>query len=161
VLEPLRIGEDQRVPVLGTLGLHPTPAKPLGPEVERLRRGDPPDDPVDHPIAGAPGGDARVLEEGQVRAWVALLVRVEQVVHVRAVLVDRLLHQAQSEDADVEVDIALPVLGDRGDVVDTVELHALTISRCRGGQRGSTSLYGSRRLRAVPSPLGPNSSKGE
>ena len=53
------------------------------------------------------GGHAapRVLEERDVRAGRALLVRVEEVVHGRVVLVDRLLHEPQPERARVELDV--------------------------------------------------------
>ena len=98
-------------------------AEPSGPEVERVGRADAPDDAVHHPGARAARDGARVLEEGQLGAGMALLVGVEQVVDGRVVLVDRLGHQAQPEHARVEVDVAGGVAGDRGDVVDAVEAH--------------------------------------
>jgi hypothetical protein len=73
----------------------------------------------------APLERAPRLEEGDVGAGASLLVRVEEVVDGRVVLVDRLLHQPQPEHTDVEVDVALGVGGDRGDVVDAVQLHRL------------------------------------
>jgi hypothetical protein len=79
---------------------------------------------VDHPVARAAHRQARVLEEGEIGARIPLLVRVEEVVDGRVVLVDRLLHQAQPEHVRVEVDVSLGVGGDRGDVMDAVELHA-------------------------------------
>jgi hypothetical protein len=66
---------------------------------------------------------ARVLEERQLGARVALLVGEEEVVDGRVVLVDRLGHQAQAQHAGVEVDVAGGVAGDRRDVVDAVEPH--------------------------------------
>src|SRR4029077_18057655 len=117
----LWIGEAQRV--ASALGLDPLGSEPLGPEVERLRRGDPPRDGVDHPVAGASGRRAGVLEEGQIGAGVALFVGEEQVVDGGIVLVDRLFHQAESHDPGVEVDVLLGVAGDRGDVVNALELH--------------------------------------
>ena len=48
-------------------------------------------------MAGAAAPRARVLEEGDVRAGAALLVRVEEVVDGRVVLVDRLLDEPQAE----------------------------------------------------------------
>ena len=93
-------------------------AEPARPKVERLRHADPPDDPVHHPRAGRPDRRAGVLEEGQVGAGIALLIGEEEVVDGGAVLVDGFLHQAQPHHARVEVDVALGVLGDRGDVVD-------------------------------------------
>ena len=59
----------------------------------------------------------------------ALLVRVEEVVDARLVLVDRLLDHPQPERAGVEVDVALRLGGDRGDVVDALELHLRLLVR--------------------------------
>src|SRR5438132_541393 len=83
----------------------------LRPEVERRRGADAPDDGVDHPGAGPAGLGVRVLEEGHLRARAPALVRIEEVVDVRVVLVDRLGHQAQPEDPGVEVDVARGVAG--------------------------------------------------
>ena len=115
VPKPLRIAEATRVAVA-------LDAEPLGPEVERLRRADAPDDRVHHAGAGAAGCGARVLEEGDVRARRPLLVRVEEVVDGRIVLVDGLLHEPQPEHAGVEVDVRRGVARDAGHVVDAVEL---------------------------------------
>src|SRR5439155_6456268 len=114
---------------------------------------DPPGDPVHHPCACAARRYARVLEERDVRARVAALVRVEEVVHGRVVLVDGLLDQSQSEHARVEVEVARRVAGDAGDVMDTVEVH-----RGHYGRSYSTSA----RKRRVRSCLGAekNSSGG-
>ncbi len=122
VAETLRIGKAQSVSL--SLGLDALSAQPLGPEVERLRRRDPPGDRVDHPVAGAAWRGAGVLEEGQVGTGVALLVGEEEVVDGRIVLVDRLLHQPQAQHAGIEVDVLLGFAGDRSDVVDALELHA-------------------------------------
>src|SRR5437867_4990514 len=88
-------------------------AKPLLPEVERLVRGDAPHDAVDHagPRAAAPR--PRVLEERDVGARRAALVRIEEVVNGRIVLVDRLLDETQPEHTPVEVDVARRIAGDR------------------------------------------------
>ena len=118
VLEPLRVGEDEALAL--ALGLGVVGAQPLRPEVERLGRSDPPDDPVDHPGAGPAQGRARILEEGQVGARVPILVGEKEVVDGRVVLVDGFLDQPQTQHAGVEVDVALGVLGDRGDVVDAL-----------------------------------------
>jgi hypothetical protein len=80
---------------------------------------------VNHPVAGPPLGDPRVLEEGDVGAGIALLVGVEEVVDGGVVLIHRLLHQPQSQRAGVEVDVPLRVRGDRGDVVDPLQPHSL------------------------------------
>src|SRR5947209_15919063 len=96
-------------------------AEPLGPEVDRLRPLQPPDDAVNHPLASTSAGNTGVLEEGEVSAGIARLVAVEQVVDRSVVLVNRLLHQAQAKYADVEVDVLLRVGGDRSDVVDALE----------------------------------------
>src|SRR5438445_434990 len=82
---------------------------------------------ADRPPRRPPG--AGVLEEGQVGPGRALLVAVEQVIDRRIVLVDALLHQPQPEHADVELDIARRIAGDRCDVVDALELH-----RCARGR---------------------------
>ena len=95
----------------------------LRPEVERGVRRDAPVDPVHHSGAGASAHGPRIFEEREVEAGVALLVAVEEVVDGRVVLVDRLLDEAQTEDACVEVDVGARVACDRGDVVDAFELH--------------------------------------
>ena len=124
VLEALGVAEAQRLGAVRALRIHSGVRQPPAPEVERVRRGNTPDDPVDHPGAGPPHRQARVLEEREVRARVPGLVGVEEVVDGRVVLVDRLLHEPEAERAGVEVDVLLGVGGDRGDVVDAVELHA-------------------------------------
>ena len=118
VVEALGVGEVERVALAP--GLDPVRAEAPLPEVERRRGADPPDDPVHHPRPGPPRRRAGELEEGQVGARVALLVGEEEVVDGRAVLVDGFLHQSQPEHPGVEVDVALSVLGDRGDVVDAL-----------------------------------------
>ena len=75
------------------------------------------------PAPARPGAAPGILEEGDVRAGRALLVRVEEVVDGRVVLVDRLLHEPQPEHAGVEVDVRRGVAGDAGHVVDAVESH--------------------------------------
>jgi hypothetical protein len=121
VAEALRVGEAQ--PVCVALGRHALAGQAAGPEVERVGRAHTPDDAVDHAGAGAPRDGARVLEERQLGARVALFVGEEQVVDGGVVLVDRLGDQAQAQDARVEVDVAGGVTGDRRDVVDAVEPH--------------------------------------
>ena len=78
---------------------------------------------MDHPVAGATGRGARVLEEGQVHPGRAVLVAVEEVVDGRVVLVDRALDHPQAEQARVELDVPGGVAGDRSDVVDALEPH--------------------------------------
>jgi hypothetical protein len=121
VVEPLGVGEQEVVAV--ALGLDAGVGQALCPEVDRRRRSDPPDDAVDHAVARAPRSGARVLEERQVKAGVGVLVAIEEVVDGRVVLVDRLLDEAEAHDPHVEVDVALRVGGDCGDVVYAVELH--------------------------------------
>ena len=93
------------------------------PEVERLVGGDAEGDRVHHAGAGPATAGARVLEERDVGAGAALLVRVEEVVDGRVVLVDGLLDHAQAEHARVEVDVAGGIAGDAGHVVDSFETH--------------------------------------
>ena len=80
------------------------------------------------PAPARPRRHAGELEEGEVGAGAALLVGEEEVVDGRVVLVDRFLHQAQPHHPGVEVDVALRVVGDRGDVVNSLELHWVTYS---------------------------------
>ena len=85
-------------------------------------------DTVDHPRAGPAGARVRILEERDVRARGAFLVRVEEVVDGGVILVDRLLHHPQPEHPHVEVDVARRIAGDRRDVVDAFELHTVALS---------------------------------
>jgi hypothetical protein len=78
---------------------------------------------VDHPGAGAARPGARELEPREDRAGRALLVAEVQVVRVGGVEVDGLLHEAQAEDAGVELDVPARVAGDHRDVVHALELH--------------------------------------
>ena len=84
---------------------------------------------MDHPRARPAGADARVLEERDVAPGPPVLVRVEEVVDGRVVLVDRLLHEPQAENTCVEVDISRRVAGDAGHVVDAVEAHSSSFAR--------------------------------
>src|SRR5262245_11772113 len=72
----------------------------------------------------------RVLEEGQVGARLAFLVRVEDVVDEWIVLIDALAHQPQTQDAGIEVDVLQDVAGDARDVMNAFEPHgSLLLSR--------------------------------
>ncbi len=121
VPEPLEVREPERsFPSLDGDSLG---REPVGPEAERLRRADAPDDAVHHPGARPSGNRPRVLEEGEVRAGASDLVAVEQVVDARVVLVDRLRGEAKPQHPRVEVDVPRRVARDRSDVVDAVESH--------------------------------------
>ena len=76
----------------------PSPGEARLPEVERLLRRYPPDDPVHHSGPGPAGARTGVLEEGDVGAGTALLVTVEEVVDGRVVLVHRLLDEPEAEE---------------------------------------------------------------
>ncbi len=115
--QAFRVVEDERAVVA-------LAADSLLPEVERLLGRDAERNAVHHPRAGAAARRVRVLEERDVRAARATLVRVEEVVDGRVVLVDRLLDEPEAEDAGVEVHVARRVRGDARDVVDPLELHA-------------------------------------
>ena len=97
--------------------------EPALPEVERFLRRDAPLDRVHHPVAGTPATRAGILEERDVAPRRALLVRVEEVVDGRVVLVHRLLHEPEAEDTRVEVDVARGIRRDAGDVMDPVQPH--------------------------------------
>ena len=101
------------------------------PEVERVVRRDAPLDGVNHPRARAPAGGSRVLEERDVRARAPGLVRVEEVVDGRVVLIDGLLHEPEAEDARVEVHVSRRVGRDARDVVDPVEAHNTSLASDR------------------------------
>ena len=115
--EALRILEDERAVVA-------LAADALLPEVERLVRRDAERDAVHHPGTRASARRAGILEEGDVGAGGAALVGVEEVVDGRIVLVHRLLDEAETESAGVEVDVARRVGRDARDVMDPFELHA-------------------------------------
>src|SRR6266550_5702510 len=121
-VEALRVGEAEAA--LAAVDRDPFAGQAIVPELDRVLGRDPEDDPVHHAAAGTAGTGVRVLEEGEVAAGAALLVRVEQVVDGRIVLVDGLLHEAQPEDAHIEVDVAGGVARDAGDVVNALEAHA-------------------------------------
>ena len=97
--------------------------EPALPEVERFLRRDAPLDRVHHPVARTPATCAGILEERDVAPRRALLVRVEEVVDGRVVLVHRLLHEPEAEDACVEVDVARGIRRDARDVMDPVQPH--------------------------------------
>jgi hypothetical protein len=121
VLEALGVAEAHALAV--SLGLDSRVAQPRGPEVERRRPADAPDDPVDHALTGTAARGARILEERQVEAGLRVLVPVEEVIDRGVVLVDGPLDHPKPEDARVEVDVGLGVGRDRRDVMDPVQLH--------------------------------------
>ena len=121
VRHALGVGEAEAV--AGALRGDALAPEPLGPEVERLGRGDAREDAVHHAGPGPPRDRARVLEEREVGAGAAQLVGVEQVVDARIVLVDRLLDEPHAKDASVEIDVPGRIARDRRDVVDALELH--------------------------------------
>jgi hypothetical protein len=122
--QPLEVLEDQRLG--GACRLVAGIAQASLPEVERLAAGHPPDHAVHHARARASARDAGVLEERDVRPWFTGLVRVKQVVHGGLVLVDRLLHEPQTENPRVEVHVALGLRRDCSYVVDAFELHRIS-----------------------------------
>ena len=97
--------------------------EPPRPEVEGLLRRDAPHHRVNHPRARLSAAHAGVLEERDVAPGRALLVRVEQVVDGRIVLIHRLLDEPEPEHPGVEVHVSRGVRRDARDVVDTVETH--------------------------------------
>ena len=142
VAQTLGVGEAEPVASRSPYALA---GQPLGPEVERLHRGHPPADLVDHPVAGAPGAAPGYSKKVMSEPGLPLLVGVEEVVDGRVVLVDRLLHQAQTQHARVEVDVAPGVAGDGSDVVDALEFDATEPTRLVG-LPARRSVPGARRL---------------
>ena len=137
VVEPLGVGEAQARP-------RPARTRPRCAPSRSAQKASESSEPTRQtirwtmPAPARPGGDAGELEEGEVGAGAALLVGEEEVVDGRVVLVDGLLDQAQAQHARVEVDVALRVLGDRRDVVNSLELHRVTysiLSMSRGRRR--------------------------
>jgi hypothetical protein len=78
---------------------------------------------MDHPGSGSAARDAGHVEKRDDATGATALVAVGEMAHLRVVRVHSLPHQPQSEPAAVEVDVGLDVGGDRGDVVETVDLH--------------------------------------
>ena len=76
-----------------------------------------------HPVPRPPATGPGVLEERDVRTGRAVLVRVEEVVDRRVVLVDGLLDEPQPEDVRIELDVPGRVPRDARDVVDPLEPH--------------------------------------
>ncbi len=76
-------------------------------------------------LSGAPFPARRIgeREECQDGARPALLVSVVEMVDVRSIEVDCLLHEAKAQEADVEVHVRLRVACQRGDVVDPLDIH--------------------------------------
>ena len=75
----------------------------------------------------APGNSKKVrIEPGR-----AALVAEVEVVDVRLVEVDRLLHQTQAQHTRVEVHVARCIGGDRGDVMQTLECHSAHSPSCK------------------------------
>ena len=94
-LQPFGIVEEQAA--VAPLRFDSGRAEPAGPEVQRGFRAHAPDHAIGHSRARAAATGAWILEERQVGAGRALLVRVEQVVDGRVVLVDGLLDEPQAE----------------------------------------------------------------
>ncbi len=110
--------------------------EPELPEVECRVRDNAPLHRVHHPGACPTTAHARVLEEGDVAPGRPRLVGVEEVIHGGVVLVDRLLHEPESEDARVEVHVPGRVGRDARDVVDPVKTHCTQVSRRPLGSPG-------------------------
>ena len=100
VLETLEVLESQPIGVAH--GLVAGGGEPLRPEIERVGRAHTPADAMHHAVARPTLRRARELEEGEIRAGAALLVRIEQVIDAGLVLVDGLLDEAKAHQACVE-----------------------------------------------------------
>src|SRR5262249_14462803 len=94
-VEPLRVAEAQTA--LAAFAVDALARQAVAPELDRILGGHSEDDAVHHAATGAAGTGLRILEEREVAAGAALLVRVEEVVDGRVVLVHGLLHQAEPE----------------------------------------------------------------
>ena len=115
--QPLRVVERQRI--LGTRSPPTRVAQKSSDSCEPTRNETVCTIPSPARPRGEPGYSKNVMSAPDE----PLLVRVEEVVDGRVVLVDRLLHHAQPEHARVELDVRRRVAGDAGDVMDAFELH--------------------------------------
>ncbi len=152
--EPVEVAEAQHallaeraVPRFRPLEGHAVPEQPLHPEAERGRR-DGEGRHGDLPGSGAAGAGAGPREEGHHAAGGAGLVREVEVVGARIVEVHGPLHETQAQHARVEVQCALRIARDRGDVVDAAD-RAHVASRAVGSSR--KEMY---RTRPPPRPPG-------
>jgi hypothetical protein len=120
-----RILEMDRQPAVAYLGTGMADAmlaEPLRPIVESARARDAERRTGDR-IGAAPLRRRRPVEEGEVGSRRGEAVGIEEVIGGDVVLVDGLLDQPEAEDIGVEIDIALGIGRNRGEVVDSGELH--------------------------------------
>ena len=110
-------------PALLAHRLEPAGTQALLPERERVLGADAELDPVDHSRTGVAARRAGELEPGEDRPGRPALVAEVEVVGVRLVEVDRLLHEPQPEHVGVERDVLGGVGGDHRDVVETLKTH--------------------------------------
>ena len=132
-LEPVGIGEGDEglaEALVGAFGDDAVALELDDPVLERLG-GDEERGGVDHAGAAPPGRGHGEGEEGEDRAGPAAGVAEIEVVGAGIVEIDGELDQAEPEDAGVEIDAALGVGRDRGDVVDAGD------GVGHGGLRGS------------------------
>ena len=120
-IETLGIGEEEPRVLAGDIDALCSEA--LLPEIQRFGRCNSPDDTVNHAGSRPPGTGSGILEKGDVRAGVALLVSVEEMVDGGVVLVDALFHQPQPQDPRVEIDVPGRIRRDASDVVDPLQPH--------------------------------------
>jgi hypothetical protein len=95
----------------------------IPPEPQRLFAGDAQAGARDR-VGSTPFGGGRKIEEGEVRARVGFAVGVEQMVGRDVVLIDRLLDQPHAEQAGVKGEVLARLGGNRGQVVNSRQLHA-------------------------------------
>jgi hypothetical protein len=86
---------------------------------------------MDHPGPRPARSRARIFEERDVRAWGPFLIRVEEVVDGRIVLVDRLLNHPEPQRAGVEAHVLGSVPGDAGHMMNAFQLHCASLLRLR------------------------------
>ena len=117
---------------VGSLELHPARQQSLDPEPQRCRgHGEPDSVDLTRTLPARPTRGPR--EEREQRPRMAELVPVVEVVPAGIVVVDGDLYQAHAERAGVEVQIALRLPDDRGDVMDAhAPFHNVTLSEAKG-----------------------------
>src|ERR1700687_383840 len=144
-LDGVGILEDQRIDAETghPRGFHVEVTKTAGPELQRAGR----DRERDHghlPAARAPPGQVRPPEEGHRASWRAEVIAEIDVVGVGHVEVDGLLYEAETQHADVKVDVLLHVTRDARHVVDSGNVGGHRIASYPAGQTSEPMLVRTR-----------------
>ena len=135
--ESVGVGEGQYFlaePGEGGVGGHTLRLQSFAPESQRSRRHGP-GDGTRQSRAGPSARQFIPQKEGQQRAGRRGVISVIEMIGAGIVEVDGLLHEAQAEHPRVEVDVALRIRRDGGDVMKAREAHAAKETRKRQKSR--------------------------